>query len=166
MIWLYISSLFVFITFIIIMLIVFGKLPSISETYYRLEHWRKGSGWIFTVFIWVVAGSFVPFWLSYSKENVQFLAFFACWGLIFVGAAPQFKEGLSRKVHFVSALVSGIAASMWLIFSGMWLIFLIVAAIPLLLVYIRRDEWLFWVEFAGIMPTYVALIITYCNGNI
>ena len=48
-----------------------------------------------------------------SGLGVQCLAFFACAGLMFVGAAPRFLEECDRRVHKTAAIVSAVASVGW-----------------------------------------------------
>jgi len=150
-----------FAAYITTMIALFGIPESISETYYLLEHrCGKNNGWIFTIFCWIVVFTLLPFWLEYSHENTQFLAFLSGAGLLFVGTAPQFKDvGLSRTVHFAAAFVCAAASISWLCFTNMWTYPLITLLIACFISILNRTKWLFWIELAAFAATYLALFI-------
>ncbi len=130
---------------------------SISDTYYQLEK-RGKKKWLFQLAMIVPAMLLLPAWLECSDENIQFLAFLACGGLMFVGAAPCFKLELDGKVHYAATAICGTSAVLWTCFSGMWYIPLIAMLIAAGLG-LKYRKWMFWIECAALVSTYIAVIL-------
>lgn len=130
---------------------------SISDTYYQLEK-RGKKKWLFQLAMIVPAMLLLPAWLECSDENIQFLAFLSCGGLMFVGAAPCFKLELDGKVHYAATAICGTSAVLWTCFSGMWYIPLIAILITAGLG-IKYRKWMFWIECAAFVSTYIAVIL-------
>ena len=130
---------------------------SISDTYYQLEK-RGKKKWLFQLAMIVPAMLLLPAWLECSDENIQFLAFLACGGLMFVGAAPCFKLELDGKVHYAATAICGTSAVLWTCFSGMWYIPLIAILIAAGLG-LKYRKWMFWIECAALVSTYIAVIL-------
>lgn len=100
-------QLVVFVLYIGMIIKNYGVLPSISESWYRLPLNRKA---LFTLFTW---GMGIP---TLLYGNVVF--FIAGIGLIFVGAATQFKmlTANTKQIHYAGAYI-GILGSLF----GIWL---------------------------------------------
>lgn len=151
-------SLVIFLAYLVGMYVHFGIPASLSDTYYKLENRRKGAGWFFTAMCWGVALPLLPYLLDVTPAGYQFTAFLACAGLMFVGAAPQFKLSLTGPVHYVSAAVCCSSAILWYILSGYWFIpfnaFLIYGWVAL-----RYGKPMFWIEMAAFTSMYVCVFI-------
>lgn len=165
-----IVSLVVFLAYLVGVICVFGIPASISDTYYLLEKKRKGLGWLFTAMCWIVGGLLLPALLDMTPDSYQFSAFLACTGLMFVGAAPQFKLSLTGSVHYGSAAVCVIFSQLWTALTWWWVL------LPVWLSYIvcttiaikrqkegvfwfkfRRTKPMFWIEIASFVGTYLAV---------
>lgn len=166
-----IISVIIFLAYLVGMYIYFGIPYSISDTYYKLENRKKGTGWLFSAMCIGVGGLLLPALLELTPESYQFTAFLACAGLIFVGAAPQFKMSLTGSVHYGSAAVCVIFSQVWVALTCWWIL------IPVWLAYIvytlvsmskhvTGNIWsdfvetkpMFWVEIAALTATYLTLI--------
>lgn len=151
-------SLVIFLAYLVGMYVHFGIPASLSDTYYKMENRRKGAGWFFTAMCWGVALPLLPYLLDVTPAGYQFTAFLACAGLMFVGAAPQFKLSLTGPVHYVSAAVCCSSAILWCILSGYWFIpfnaFLIYGWVAL-----RYGKPMFWIEMAAFTSMYVCVFI-------
>lgn len=80
----------------------------VSNIYYLLGK----KGWVFQV-VMVAVGMLMMMCLLDCGKGVQCLAFLACGGLMFVGAAPRFLDESERKVHKTAAIVSAVASVGW-----------------------------------------------------
>lgn len=151
----FLVSLAATIVFNVYVLRRFGLTWSLSENYLKLEEEKKGSGILFTVWTWY-AGLPLMIALLSVTEGVwfQFLAFFMCAGLIFVGTAANFKEDLTREVHYGGTAVAATAGVLLLVFSGLWRIpaVLVLVAVGMSLKYKR---WMYWLEQAVILSVYI-----------
>lgn len=79
-----------------------------SSIYYMLGK----KGWVFQV-VMIMFGMLMMICLLDSGLGEQCLAFLACAGLMFVGAAPRFLEQGERSVHKGAAIVSAVASVAW-----------------------------------------------------
>jgi hypothetical protein len=148
-----ITSLIILLGYLIYVVAKFGIPKSISETFYLLGK----QGWMFQVTLFSVAFLVVPTLIDRSSENTRFLAFLACAGLAFVGAAPLFKLELEGKVHYVSAAICCVGLVLWQVFNTSWLVpvvYLALVAIPML----KDKKYMWWLEIATIVSTYASLI--------
>ena len=133
----------------------YGIPNSISDTYYLLG--GKPKGLVFQGVLALTAFLMLPVLLSRSSESTEFLAFLACAGLLFVAAAPLFKDASERIIHFVSAFVCCGCLILWQIFNSLWIIPLLcigMAVYPAT----KDKKYLWWLEIATVMSTYVSLI--------
>lgn len=153
-----IISFIIFAAYLAAMIKMFGLPASISDTYYLLERKRKGAGWLFTAMCWGVVGTLLPAWLDMTPETYQFTAFLAAAGLLFVGAAPQFKLSLTGPVHYAGAGLCCGGAVLWCLLSGYWFIplnaFLIFGWVAL-----RYGKPMFWIEMAAFTSIYLTIFL-------
>lgn len=103
-----IYSSLIFVSYMSFIISKFGILPSISESYYKLEGGYKS---LFSLFIFNMV---IPV-IIVGNNPLMFLA-----GLFiaFVGAAPAFKEEFQKQVHDIGAYGGIITAfiSLWINF--------------------------------------------------
>lgn len=157
MIYLYLISLIFLTTYIVYSVIVCEVPCSLSDTYYQLKKQNR-LAWLFQVAMIVPAMLLMPVWLECSTDNIQFLAFLACGGLMFVGTSPLFKEEFQAKVHNAGTVVAGLATVLWVCLSEMWYLptaTLLIAGVIIL----RYRNWLFWAEMAAFVCAYVGVLI-------
>jgi hypothetical protein len=136
---------FVFASYVTYIIYRFGVLPSISDSWYKLEPLR--TSFLFTLFCWSLST------LMLFQTNETTAWFFASGaGLAFVGAATMFKwsGAYTDKVHFLGA-ATGIACA--LVGLGVeynnWIptaIFIIIAA-TLSAFKVKNTIW--WTEVAA-----------------
>lgn len=167
-----IIALVVFLAYLVGIICVFGVPASISDTYYLLEKKHKGLGWLFTAMCWLVGGLLLPALLDMTPDHYQFTAFLSCAGLIFVGAAPQFKLQLTGTVHYSSAGVCVVFSQLWTALTRWWVL------LPVWLSYIactaiavkrqkegvfwyrfRKTKPMFWIEIASFAATFLAIFL-------
>lgn len=129
---------------------------SLSDTYYQLKK-RNRPAWLFQVAMVVPSMLLMPVWMECSADNLQFLAFLACGGIMFVGTAPLFKEDFQSKIHYTGTAVGGLASILWLCLSGMWLLPAI-AFSAAGLVMLKYRKWMFWLEMAAFGSTYAGIL--------
>lgn len=149
-------SFITFTAYVACMIALFGVPASISETYYLLDRKRRGLGWLFTGFCWLVAGALLPPWLDMTPDTYRFVPFLAAAGLMFVGAAPQFKVSLSGPVHFIGAGVCCVFAGLWVILSGAWWMLPATYGVCLALGSVWH-KWMFWIEIAAFASTFLTI---------
>ncbi|RHJ76129.1 hypothetical protein [Parabacteroides sp. AM08-6] len=150
----------------------FGIPYSISDTYYKLEKRKKGLGWLFSVMCVSVGGLLLPALLDITPSSYQFTAFLACAGLLFVGAAPQFKLPLTNTVHYSAAAVCVIFSQIWVGLTFWWLLIPIWLAFIVYTVvgmskHVTGSLWrdfiaakpMFWCEVAALGSTYLTVFL-------
>jgi len=144
---LYTIMTLVFILYVTYIRIYFGKLPSISDSWYKLKFKP-----LFTLFCWgfAIPAMLLGFELA-ENTPYQFIIFLAASGILFVGTAPDFKaeQGLDRKVHYIGALVGiiGILLYQYLVFTQYWYITLLFTVLMILsLIFKRKINEIFWIE--------------------
>lgn len=104
-------SFFAALLFVVMLCVVINKhgVPDMVSSIYYLLGKR---GWVFQT-VMVLFGALMMVCLLDSGRGVQCLAFFACTGLMFVGAAPRFLDEGERKIHKTGAIVSAVASIGW-----------------------------------------------------
>ena len=109
-----------FIAYNIALLIQFGIPTSLSESFYLYESKKKNLGYIFTGFMFTMAFCLLPGWLEVGdhwsswSHYLDFLAFFTCAAICFVGAAPAFRATkLESSIHEISAKICAATALAW-----------------------------------------------------
>lgn len=161
-----IVSIVIFMLYIASMVCLFNIPWSISNTYYLLEKKRKGLGWMFTAFCYGVGGFLLPGWLDITPEGYQYTCFLSVAGLIFVGAAAQFKESLTNTVHYTSAVICCLFSQIWCFAAGFWLVSLLSFGFFLCMAgFSKKKNWMFWVEIAAIVATYISIVIAFNYGG-
>lgn len=139
---------------------------SISETYYRISH----KFW-FGITMVLTAGLLMPAILEVTPESYQFTAFLACAGMIATGIAPNFREGVDRKVHTVGAVLCLLFSQVWVGMTCPWMLLLWIGYL-VYTVWEMKKHWngnfisaflltkpMFWVEITALVATYVTLFI-------
>lgn len=166
-----IISMIIFLAYLVEMYLYFGIPYSISDTYYKLENRKKGAGGLFSAMCVGVGGLLLPALLEVTPESYQFTAFLACAGLIFVGAAPQFKLSLTGSVHYGSAALCVVFSQIWVglmcwwILLPVWLAFIGYILFNLFKhsdffrgnIYFVESKPMFWVEIAAILSTFATI---------
>jgi hypothetical protein len=89
-------------------LIRYKKIPgSLSETAYLIsgngENLKK---YWFTFYCLFTAVTILPPLFSETSDSLQFIPYILCSGLLFAGFSPAYKDGVDKKVHYVSAIIS------------------------------------------------------------
>lgn len=144
-----------------------GGVPySISETFYKIEH----KMW-FGVTMVLTACLLMPAILEVTPDSYQFTAFLACAGVIMTGVAPNFREGIEKKIHTTGAVLCLLFSQVWVALICPWMLLVWVGY----LVYTAIGLWrnwtgyftgtflgtkpMFWVEITALVATYVTLLI-------
>ena len=113
-----ILSVFCITAYTAVVCIKFGGVPSsISATFYSLQHkFWFGVTMILTAFL------LMPAILEVTPDSYQFTAFLACVGLIMVGVAPNFREGIDRKIHTIGAVLCLVFSQVWVSLTCPWVL--------------------------------------------
>ena len=109
----------------------------------------------------------LPAWLEISAlGSLQFLAFLAAAGIMFVGAAPAFKSSdLENTVHMTSAIIAAIFAILWVVLvSKLWwviLVWLAVLGLIMLVTKTVKSSYIYWLETIAFMSTFTSILVYY-----
>lgn len=107
MIGLSIIAALLFVGMLCVVINKYGMPDMVSSIYYLLGK----RGWVFQM-VMMLFGMLMMVCLLDCGKGVQCLAFLACGGLMFVGAAPRFM-GEDRGVHKAAAVISAMAGIGW-----------------------------------------------------
>ena len=112
-------SFLLFIVYNAIAIGVLGIPWSMSETFYLYEKKKKGLGWLFTIYMWLMGSTMIPSWVDIGDSlnpwmcYLTFLAFISGACILFVGTAPRYKEDMEGKVHTIAAIICAVCALIW-----------------------------------------------------
>lgn len=140
--------------FVVMLIVVIGKygVPEmVSSIYYLLGK----SGWVFQV-VMMSVGMLMLICLLDCGKGVQCLAFLACGGLMFVGAAPRFMNE-DRGVHKAAATICAMAGIGWCLSANFVMTIAAIVAYVIGIVYIKglRKYALLVAEVAAIGWTFL-----------
>lgn len=125
-----------------------GLPDCLSDIYYSV-------GLFFTAMMLFVAFFLLPSMIDATPENYQCLAFLANAGIVFVGAAPNYKEGMERNVHRTAAMISGGCSVVWTAIVSPWhCMYLLIALVGI----VDRRRWLLWFELPCFAMIYAVLM--------
>lgn len=129
-----------------------GNIPEMVSSFYYL---LGKKGWVFQV-VMVAVGMLMMMCLLDCGKGVQCLAFLACGGLMFVGAAPRFM-GEDRGVHKAAAVISAMAGVGWCLSAnfGMTIAAIIVYTIHIMYIKELRKYALLIAELTAIGWTFL-----------
>lgn len=143
-----------------------GIPESISATFYKLRY----KAW-FTITMFLTAGLLMPAILEATPDCYQFTAFLACLGMLLVGIAPNFREGIDRPIHITGAILCILFSQFWVLLTCSWMLLMWVAYLIYTASGIRKywkgnfisaflmTKPMFWVEIAALLGTYVTIFI-------
>lgn len=155
-------------TYTTAMCIKFKGVPSsISATFYSLQY----KLW-FGATMWITAGLLMPAILEVTPDCYQFTAFLSCLGMLLVGIAPNFREGIDRPIHITGAILCILFSQLWVGLTCPWML-LVWAVYLAYTVWAMKKLWkgnlisaflltkpMFWVEVTALITTYISIILT------
>ena len=145
------TSIAIFTSYIIYIIIKFGILETISTSFYRLPDKQK---WMFIAWTW---GSAVPL-IAVGNSG---LSFFAGGFLCFVGVASNTRwSNVTKVVHLVGAIGAIILGYAFLLYVlHLWLLVFIsvMAGILIYLLNIKNNVW--WIEVIAYYTIISGLIL-------
>lgn len=151
MIGLSIIAALLFVVMLIVVIEEYGVPEMVSSIYYLLGK----SGWVFQV-VMMSVGMLMLMCLLDCEKGVQCLAFLACGGLMFVGAAPRFMNE-DRGVHKAAAIICAMAGIGWCLSANFIMTIAAIVAYVIGIAYIKglRKYALFIAEAAAIGWTFL-----------
>lgn len=136
----------VFLSYVIYIVIKFGILPSISQSFYELS---QKNNFLFTFFCW---GFALPAIIIGTDLTNNFLMFLAGSGIMFVGAAAAFKEKLTKPVHEISAYAGVILSQLSIAYDfNMYYINFIFIGLSLIIAVGLKRTRTFWIEILAFL---------------
>lgn len=151
MIGLSIIAALLFVVMLFVVIEEYGVPEMVSSIYYLLGK----SGWVFQV-VMMSVGMLMLMCLLDCEKGVQCLAFLACGGLMFVGAAPRFMNE-DRGVHKAAATICAMAGIGWCLSANFIMTIAAIVAYVIGIAYIKglRKYALFVAEAAAIGWTFL-----------
>lgn len=151
MIGLSIIAALLFVVMLVVVIEEYGVPEMVSSIYYLLGK----SGWVFQV-VMMSVGMLMLMCLLDCGKGVQCLAFLACGGLMFVGAAPRFMNE-DRWVHKAAATICAMAGIGWCLSANFIMTIAAIVAYVIGIAYIKglRKYALFIAEVAAIGWTFL-----------
>lgn len=129
---------------------------SLSATYYL---WPK---WVFPSVMTLVGFSLLPVWLEATEgSSLQFLSFFSCLSIIFIGCAPDYRNDKGEyRVHMICAYIACLTALLSLIFVlSTWWVFLIFLLVNYLSDFKGfKEHYIYHIEDAIIISVLLSII--------
>lgn len=137
---------------------------SISATFYKLEH-----PYWFMATMWLTSGLLIPAILEVSNPNTDFLSALAVFGMMLVGAAPNFKDKFEGKVHVAGAIMTMVFSQTWVACNFAWALFLWLAYIVYTAIMMNESDEetfidkyydtnpLFWIESVCIITVFTSM---------
>ena len=146
--YLLITSLSIFTLYIIVVMLVYGVLPSISDSYYHLNN---------KIFFSLTLIGF-SFPIIITQNNIPF--YFAGSSIMFVAVAPDFHVSTEGDVHFFCAILGIISGITGLLLKRQYfpVIFFVIVGIILYFV----PNHIFWIE---ILTFYTIILTLIFNKN-
>ena len=140
----------------VVMLFVVIKKCGIPEMVSSIYYLLGKSGWVFQV-VMMSVGMLMLICLLDCGKGVQCLAFLACGGLMFVGAAPRFMNE-DRGVHKAAATICAMAGIGWCLSANFVMTIAAIVAYVIGIAYIKglRKYALLVAEVAAIGWTFLA----------
>lgn len=119
----------------------------ISDLYYKMGRW-------FTFMMCAIAFLTLPLALDILDSPVTFIM---CAGLVFVGAAAEYRDKTVYPIHAISASVSGICSVIWTYYACPPSL----ACLGLsLIAFVDEERWLLYVELSCILCVASAVILS------
>ena len=166
-----IFSLSLFILYNIISLVRFKVPTSLSNTFYLWNNSYKHAGISFTAMMGSMGLSLLPAWLELGEiispwsTNLNFLAFFACAAICFVGVAPAFKSNkLEGTVHTASAIAAAVASLVWCLvvcWQIMYVPILTAGLVAAVAAFSKtfKSSLIYWLEMMAFGATFITVIV-------
>lgn len=166
------KAIFMFFVYNIIALLLFGVPKSLSDTYYLFKERNSTLKFLFPSMMTLLTLFLMPSWLEMSEGSpFQFTAFLSAAGVLFVGAAPSFKDSeMENKVHSIAAYICAAAALSWIcLVTPYWYIILIVFGIIAALAVVTKTWktcYIYWLEMVAFVSTFISIIAYYVSNII
>lgn len=138
--------LFIIISLIYNLYIIFKykTMPvSLSETSYILGGFKR---YWFSAYCITTVMLILPLLLITIPENLAFLGFLMCGGLLFAGLSPMFKNGMDKTIHYTSSMFSFIIFIIFMIFIMGWFYLALYVWLLALLTLCKKECYVYFAE--------------------
>lgn len=164
-------SLFLFTAYNAVALKRFGVPKSLSDTFYLWNEVKKNLGYIFTGMMGGMSLTLLPAWIEVGNQVsswspiLNFLAFFTCGAIMFVGVAPAFRSNkMEGTVHELSAKIAAACALIWcfVVCYQIWyvpLACIIAVLVAGLCTKTFKKCLVYWLEMMAFAATFVTVIV-------
>lgn len=126
---------------------------SLSETAYLFGNKK----YLFTLYCFSVVFLLTPMLLEIMVGH-EFIAFLFGGGLLFSGASPLFKNGLEKKVHYISAYISFAAFIIFMLLYIKVIYIISYILILLLLIFLNKRCYVYFAENLALLWIILYLI--------
>lgn len=122
--------------------------------------------------MWLTAGLLMPAILEVTPGCYQFTAFLASLGMMLIGIAPNFREGIDRPIHITGAILCILFSQLWVSLTCPWML-LVWTVYLAYTVWAMKKLWkgnvisaflltkpMFWIEVTALITTYISIILT------
>lgn len=134
-----------------------GVPESLSKTSYIWES-ICGKPYLFTTYCILLVCLLFPVWMEYCNDNIQYLVFISCCGIIFAGCTPLYREDLQKPIHYASGIITMIAYVLWLVFTELYFLLIIEAILIVLLIALDYRNYVYYIEITGLMGLLIWLM--------
>lgn len=160
-----IISFLIYLIYNIVAIKLFGIPNSLSNTFYLYKDKKPTLRLLFPAMMFIIVAFLMPAWLDISAgNNLQFMAFLAAGSIMFVGAAPAFKENsLENRVHSVSAICAALFALLWAaLVAKMWYIIILWTIVVIhcaVFTNTYKTAYIYWLETIAFLSTFTSIIL-------
>lgn len=142
-------------------ILVYNEVPkSLSETSYMLAGPnRSGLRYLFSLYCCVLGFCLMPCLMDVLPENIQFMSFLMCAGLIFAGMSPVFKEGIEKAVHYASSIVAFVVYIVFIFVVFEWYWIVVYFVILLGLVIWKKECYTYFAEILAFIFMIIYILI-------
>lgn len=116
---------------------------SLSETSYILGGFKR---YWFSAYCITTVMLILPLLLMTIPENLAFLGFLMCGGLLFAGLSPMFKNGMDKTLHYTSSMFSFIIFIIFMIFIMGWFYLALYVWLLALLTLCKKECYVYFAE--------------------
>lgn len=165
-------SLLIFVTYNAVAISMFGVPYSLSDTYYLFDNKRKGAGYAFTAMMWSMAISLLIAVLPLSdvisdwSNYLTWMIFFGVTAILFVGAAPQFKQyhQMDSVVHTVAAGIAAALCLLWCVIvcwkiAYILPIWMAIVAVAAFTTHTAKTCKVYWLEMVAFGTTFTTILV-------
>ena len=164
-------SLLLFTAYNAVALKRFGVPKSLSETFYLWNSVKKNLGYIFTGMMGGMSLTLLPAWIEVGNQVsswspfLNFLVFFTCGAIMFVGVAPAFRSNkMEGTVHELAAKIAAACALIWcfVVCYQIWyvpLACIIAVLIAGLCTRTFKKCSVYWLEMMAFAATFMTVIV-------